>query len=224
MNSRLYTQYEQIEHANLQNFLNNEVSTDTNWGKNVFGVTMQIDLDENVKDEFARHINNLKKIDEQSLLFPDRSAQHISCNQVIQWNLDTNEKNQAVWNHFQNNFVQKFLAFNQKISSFFIRFEKIIATTEGIIWCAFDDNDEMEYARKLLLDGLPKSDVIPKPIHIIHTTIARYKKTLHNPSTILEYIRKETASCEMKVRRILLREEIVYPTLHTNEIASIELV
>lgn len=224
MNSRLHVQYEQIEHDNLQRFLNNEVSPDTNWGTDVFGVTMQIDLDDVVKDALAKHVKNFKNIDEQSLLFPDRSAQHVSFNQVIQWNLNTKEKNHAVWDQIRSNFVEKFLSINHKIPSFDIRFEKIIATPNGIIWCAVDDNEEMEHARDLLLANLPKPVVIPKPIHIIHTTIARYKKTLNDPSAILAYIKKETASSGMKVRKILLREELVYPTLQTHEVASIELI
>jgi len=59
--------------------------------------------------------------------------------------------------------------------------------------------------------------------HIIHTTVARYKHTLNNPQRIYDYVQSKNDTVSMKVKKIILRKENIFPSIQTEEIAQIEL-
>jgi hypothetical protein len=59
--------------------------------------------------------------------------------------------------------------------------------------------------------------------HIIHTTVARFQGKLDCPENILRYLQGKTETRSMRVASIILRRELVFPSLKTEEIAAIDL-
>ena len=59
MNARLQIQYQTIEKQNKELFLRNEIEIDVTWGKPIWGITLQIDLDEKVRDVLRKYQEEL---------------------------------------------------------------------------------------------------------------------------------------------------------------------
>jgi hypothetical protein len=224
MNTRLQNLYSSIEKSNEADFLNNEVELDKTWGKAIWGVTLQIDLGTEVKDKLVCYQQKLDELELNNLLLLPREYQHISFNQVVFWGGEYKLGNEKTWDSISKEFIKAFKKMDKRYSAFQIKFSQLIATTGGIIWCGYDENDELEKLREEFLQRLPFPEETTKFNHIIHTTVARYKSKLNAPKTVLSMIKKQTDSVLMTVNKIILRKELVFPSIKTKEIAQIELV
>ena len=223
MNQRLIAQYSSIEAQNRDKFLQNQLDLDTTWGKSIWGMTLQIDLGEEVKDQIAKYQKDLEELESGNLLLLPRELQHISFNQVVFWGGEYKLGTEGTWNSISEVFLSAFKGLDNLYSPFTVTFSKLIATTGGIIWCATDENDELENLRNEFLAKLPFPPETTKLNHIIHTTIARYKNKLNHPRRVTEYISSHSESVPMKVDQIILKKELVFPTIKTEEIAKISL-
>ncbi len=223
MKSRLINEYTEIEKKHKTKVLNNEITIDKAWETSVFGVSMQIDLSQEIKDRLQKHLDTLYSWEGENLWFPPKKAQHITCDPVINWVPIAENNAEKIWIELKDVFLKKFKALDYTFPAFTINFQKFIATTGGIIWCATDADDEMEKLRAHLSQSL--RDVIHsnKNLHIIHTTIARYKNKLYDPARVLHYLENQTQSYSMKVNTLLLRIEKIYPSLAYDEVAQINL-
>ena len=224
MNTRLQNLYSSIEKPNKEKFLNNEVEIDQTWGNSIWGVTLQIDLGEEVKNKLASYQQELDKLEPNNLLLLPREFQHISFNQVVFWGGEYKLGTEKTWENVAIKFMEAFKKQDRKHNSLQIIFSKLIATTGGIIWCGYDENDELEKLREEFLKQLPFPKETTKLNHIVHITVARYKNKLNQPQTVSEFIEKQTESVYMTVDRIILRKELVFPSIKTEEIAQIELL
>lgn len=223
MNSRLQNQYTSIRSNNLQKVLHNEIELDTTWGQDIWGITLQIDLGDQVKELLTRYQSDLDKLEPGNLLLLPNQYQHISFNQVIFWGGNYEKGREETWNSIADDFLTTFQSLDKKYQSFEIEFSDLIATSGGIILCGYDENDELEKVREEFLQKLPFPPETTKLNHIIHTTVARFKNKLHNPQNVLEYINKQNEKTSMKVTKIVLRKELVFPSIKTEDIAYIEL-
>lgn len=223
MNQRLQKIYDEITFQNREAFLQNQVVPDINWGKKINGATLQINLSGPVKDHIQKYQEDLLRLEANSLLLSPRPFQHISFNQVVYWNGHYSKGVSATWDELEREFVNKFKQLDNKFPSFPITFYKLIAHTNAIIWCAYDENDELESLRNQLFNLLTFPKETEKRNHIIHTTIARYKQKLNNPSQILDYVNSHIEKVAMNITAIVLRKENQYPSLNTREITSIQL-
>lgn len=223
MNQRLQSIYLSIEQANEKTFNNNELEIDTYWNQPVWGITLQIDLSDEVRDILIRYQNELHRLEPDNLLLLPREYQHISLKQVVYWNGHYSLGTEQTWNSIANEFLSKFTALDSTYDSFPVTFSKLIATTGGIIWCAFDQNDEMEKLRNDLLLKLPFPEETLKRNHFIHTTVARFKNKLNNPAAVVDYIRRQTKTSAMIINNIKLKKELIYPSIKTETLAQITL-
>lgn len=223
MNDRLQLQYLSIEEQNKQKFLDNQIEVDATWGKPIWGVTFQIDLAPLVKDRLCQYQSELDKLEPHNLLLLPRPYQHISFNQVVFWGGQYELGTEGTWDKVKDNFLSEFVKLDHTFSSFDLSFSKLIATTGGIIWVAIDENDELETLRGQFLQKLPFPSETTKLNHIIHTTVARYQSKLNSPEKVLSYIDSNKEEITMKVTRISLKKELVFPSIKTEEIASINL-
>lgn len=224
MNTRLQKLYASIETSNKKKFLKNKVKLDNTWGTSIWGMTLQIDLCEEVKDVLDSYQQALAKLESDNFLLLPRQYQHISFNQVVFWDGEYKLGKQKTWADISVEFVRSFEKQDKKLRSFQITFSKLIATTGGIIWCAYDDNDQLESLREKFLEVLPFPKETTKLNHIIHTTVARHKSKLNNPEAVLDYIDRQKDSTQMTVDKIVLRKELIFPSIKTEEISSIELI
>lgn len=224
MNTRLQNQYSSIEEQNKDKFLRNEIELDTTWGNSIWGVTLQIDLGDKVRDALSDYQKKLDQLEPNNLLLLPRVYQHISFNQVVFWGGDYELGTEKTWKNVSQDFLSIFEEQNKKFSSFKVTFSKLVATTGGIIWCGYDDNDQMENLREEFLKILPFPKETTKLNHIIHTTVARYKNKLENPHSVLEFIDKNSESVEMEVNKIILRKELIFPSIKTETLTEVELV
>lgn len=224
MNNRLVEQYKDIRNSNLQRFIHNEIEIDTTWGKDVWGVTLQIELGEKVKDLITKFQNELSSLESHNLWLLPRQFQHISFNQVIFWGGNYSKGKENTWNSIREEFITKFKSLDKNFSSFGVYFSDFIATTGGIILCGYDDNDELENLRSVLHKRLPFPSETTKLNHIIHTTVARYKNKLKSPDRVYDFIQKQTEKAQMIVNKITLKIELVFPSIKTENIAEIELI
>lgn len=223
MNTRLDAIYTAIEKQNTEKFLHNQLKIDSMWGKTIYGATLQVDLHQSIQDKVCEYQKALDDIEPDNLLFLPRQYQHISVNQVVFWGGTYQLGTKETWEHIAENFTSSFKKINNTLPSFCVTFSKRIATTEGIIWCAYDEHDEMETLRNTLLQTLPFPKETSKFNHIIHTTVARYKHTLNNPQNIFNYLQNNNDIISMKIDKIILRKEKIFPSFQTEEIAKIQL-
>lgn len=223
MNQRLTEAYKNLEQQNEQDFLEGKIELDTMWGKEVFGVFLQIDLTENVKDIMVKYQQALNQLEPGNLLLPPRDTQHVSVNQVIFWNGSYSHGGKETWASMQDDFLEKMDGFDQATNSFDITFSKLIATKNAILWTGYDQSDELQNLRSSLRDKLPFPKETKKFNNIIHTTVARYKNRLTNPQKIVDYLKQQQDTETMRVKRIHLKEELVFPSLKTKDIADISL-
>lgn len=224
INTRLQKQYSGIEDQNRGKFLRNEIEIDSTWGKSIWGVTLQIDLGEKVRDLLCNYQEELEKLEPNNLLLLSRQYQHISFNQVVFWGGQYEFGTEETWNKVAEEFLKAFKEQNKKHNSFNVTFSKLVATTGGIIWCGYDENDEMEVLREEFLEQLPFPKETTKLNYIIHTTVARYKNKLVDPRKVLDFIESKNESVEMTVNKIILRNELVFPSIKTESLAEIVLI
>ena len=223
MNKRLQDTYSDIQQSNSRDFLSNRLKIDEMWKKPTWGITLQIDLGENVKDAVCDFQMGLNKMERGNLLLLPRKCQHISFNQVVFWNGKYSTGKKKTWSDTSDFFVESFLKMENVFQSFQVTFSRLIATTGGIIWCGYDKSDELEDMRKYFLSELPFPKETTYLNHIIHTTVVRYKNLLNDPKKVDEYVQSQKKTVTMKVRKIVLRNELVFPSLITKDIASINL-
>lgn len=224
MNTRLINQYLAIEESNKEKFLANEIEIDTTWGKEIWGVTLQIDLGDDVKNQLAIYQSELDVMEPNNLLLLPREYQHISFNQVVFWGGQYILGNEKTWEDTSSVFLEEFNKLNNKFKSFDVVFSKVVAITGGIIWCATDENDQLEEMRNKFLQLLPFPKETTKLNHIIHTTIARYKNKLNNPKAVFDYVSTKKELIGMKVKSIYLKKELIFPSIKTETIAKIDLI
>lgn len=223
MNQRLISVYQNIENQNKENFLNNKVEIDQTWGKEIWGITLQIDLGEEVRDQLTEYQKQLSILEPENLLLLPRSYQHISFNQVIFWGGNYKNGRQETWKSVSQEFLSKFKKLDNLFDSFKVTFSKLIATTGGIIWCGYDENNEMEKIRNDFLRLLPFPQETNKLNHIVHTTVARFKTKLKSPNQIIDFTINHKESVSMKVNKIILRNELIFPSIKTKDISFINL-
>ncbi len=224
MNTRLHNLYSSIEQSNKDKFLDNQIVLDRTWGNSIWGVTLQIDLDEKVKNEIAAFQHELDCLEPNNFHLLPREYQHISFNQVVYWDGAYKFGTEKTWENISEKFLEAFQKQDGMYNSFKLVFSRLIATAEGIIWCGYDENDELENLREEFLNLLPFPEETTKLNHIIHTTVARYKNKLNNPQVVLNFLEKQTEIVQMSVNRISLKNELVFPSIKTEELAQITLV
>lgn len=224
MNTRLQKQYSDIEDQNKEKFLRNDIEIDSTWGKPIYGITLQIDLGEKVRDLLCKYQEELEKLEPDNLLLLPRQYQHISFNQVVFWGGQYELGTERTWNKVAEEFIKAFKEQNRKHNSFRVNFSKLVATTGGIIWCGYDENDEMEHLREEFLELLPFPKETTKLNHIVHTTVARYKNKLVDPNRVLDFVNKNNDSVDMAVSKIILRNELMFPSIKTESLEKIELI
>lgn len=203
--------------------MNNRLDIDKTWGSNIWGITLQIDLCKEVRDQLVKYQEELSLLEPDNLLLLPREYQHISFNQVIFWGGSYEKGKKETWNLISQDFLTKFQKMNKMFNSFEITFSKLVATTGGIIWCGYDNNDELEVLRTEFLKLLPFPKETTKLNHIIHSTVARFKNKLNNPIKIIDFVNSKKDSVPMKVESIILRNELIFPSIKTEDIANISL-
>lgn len=223
MNQRLIDIYDGFALKNHEKFLANDVEFDDMWGKPIKGVTLQIDLSEEVRDNVCKLQEKLTKLEPEALLPTLRPFQHISFNQVVYWGGNYKLGHDQAWAAIEKDFLAKFQKLDNKLSSFPISFVKLIPMTSAIIWAAVDDHDEMHTLRLAFKAKLPFPIETTKENSFIHTTVARYKTKLRDPHRIFQLLENYQTPISMEVKKIILRKENQYPSLNTTELARIRL-
>ncbi len=223
MNNRLINIYDGFISNHREKFLSNNIEFDDMWGKPIKGVTLQIDLSEEVRDAVSNLQKELSKLEPEALLFIPRLFQHISFNQVVYWNGNYKRGHDQTWTAIEKDIFTKFREVDNKFPSFTISFIKLIPMTSATIWAALDDHDEMQKLRTTLKEKLPFPTETTKENTFIHTTIARYKTKLRDPHRVFQLLEKHQTPISMEVKEIILRKENLYPSLNTSELARIRL-
>lgn len=223
MNSRLQLHYESLVSSNLEPFLQNELEIDTNWGNQVWGMFLISDLEENVKSMLSQFQKDLAQLEPGNLTFPPPTAQHLTINQVVHCLGNYAQGNKNTWELKKESFLSAFKKLDRVCPMIPVTFSQLIATTGGIIWCAYDENDELENLRNDLFSKLPFPEETTKKVHVIHTTVCRYKNRLNNPQAVLDYISNHQKKVQMKINNIILRNETTFPSINFEDIAQIEL-
>lgn len=222
MSVTLTDTYRRIAEEHRKAFLQNQIETDSHWGKRIEGVTLQIDLSPNVNDHLDIIIQTLHGMEPDALLTVDRMYRHISFRQVVYWNDDFSGGSEAVWKKIENDFLEKFRALDGKFRSFPVTFFRFIPMTSAIIWTAYDEHDDMNRLRDGFAGLLPFPKTT-KENRIIHTSIARYKNRFRNPQRVYDFLKEQSQKVTMTVDTIILRKENIYPSVDTTELARISL-
>ncbi len=223
MNQRLNTIYDGMALKHRQKFLDDDIEFDAMWGKPIKGVTLQIDLSEEVRSAVCKLQDELRALEPDALLLTPRLFQHISFNQVVYWGGTYKLGHDQTWEAIEEDFLFRFQQLDNKFSSFPISFVNVIPLNSAIIWAALDNHDEMQALRAALKETLPFPSETTKDNTFIHTTIARYKTKLRDPKRVIQLLESFQTTMTMKVKEIILRKEKLYPSLETSELARIRL-
>jgi hypothetical protein len=223
MKNNLRKEYLFIEERNKKSFLANKIELDTHWGKPIWGVAFQVDLGDKAEKQLERYQNELDRLEPGNFLFPARGYRHISICQVVHWLGNYSLGNLGTWQKIRPEFLPKFRKLDNVFQSFEVTFSKLIATSSGIIWCAYDENGEMQRLRDSLKEKLPIPAETAKVNNIIHTTLSRYKNKLNDPKKIIEFIESHKKPVKMKVNKVYLRNEVLYHSAKTKTLAKIRL-
>lgn len=193
------------------------------WGKPIKGVTLQIDLSDEIRNAVSDLQDKLSKLEPEALLFTPQPFQHISFNQVVYWGSNYMLGHDGAWASIEQDFLTKFHGLDTILSSFTISFVRLIPMTSAIVWCALDKYDEMQSLRTALKEKLPFPIETTKKNTFIHTTVARYKSNLRDPHRVFQLLENYQTPISMEVNEIILRKENQYPSLNTTELARIRL-
>lgn len=223
MNQRLIDIYDGFASKHRGKFLANNIESDEMWGKSIKGVTLQIDLSEEVRDAICKLQDKLCSLEPEALLLTPRPFQHISFNQVVFWDDTYTLGHDQAWTAIKKDFLNKFQALDNSLPAFLISFIKLIPMTSAIIWAAVDDHDEMQTLRATLKEKLPFPTETTKDNTFIHTTVARYQTKLRDPHRVFQLLKNYQTPISMEVNEIILRKENLYPSLNTTELARIRL-
>lgn len=223
MNQRLIDIYDGFASKNREKFLADNIEVDDMWGKSIKGVTLQIDLSNEIRDSVCNLQDELSKLEPDALLPTPRPFQHVSFNQVVYWGGNYTLGHDEDWTAIENDFLNKFQALDNSLPAFSISFIKLIPMTSAIIWAAFDEYDEMQTLRATLKEKLPFPTETTKENTFIHTTVARYKEKLRDPNRVLQLLESYQIPVTMDIKEIILRKENQYPSLNTTELARIRL-
>lgn len=221
MNQRLINLYEEFTSNHREKFLVNNIESDEMWGQPINGVTLQIDLSEEIQKAVSSLQKELSKLEPDSLLPTSRPFQHISFSQVVYWGGNYKLGHDKTWTAIEDDFLAKFQKLDNRFPSFPISFIKLIPMTSAIIWAAVDDHDEMQTLRATLKEKLPFPVETTKLNTFIHTTVARYKEKLRDPNRVLQLLEEYQIPVTMDIKKIILRKENLYPSLHTTDLARI---
>lgn len=223
MNTRLHSIYDSLQTSNLDSFLRNDIELDNNWSKQIWGMLLIVVLQEEVKKSVHKFQEELEKLEPGNFSFPTYESLHLTINQIVHGLENEPASNQQVWDKIKDEFLPKFERLNNIFPKINIAFSKLIPTRGGIIWCATDENDEIEELRKELFEILPFPKELIKENHIIHTTVARYKNKLNDPQKVVDFIENQNQEVTMTIKEISLRNELVFPSKEVQDIAKIEL-
>lgn len=223
MNQRLINIYDGVASKHHRKFLDNDIELDDMWGKPIKGITLQIDLSEEVRSAVYKIQEELSKLEPEAFLFSPRSFQHISFNQVVYWDGNYKLGHDQTWETIEKDFLTNFQKLDNVFSTFTISFIKLIPLSSAIIWSAVDDHDELQNLRQIFKEKLPFPAETKKENTFIHTSVARYKTKLRDPYRASQFLEKYLASVSMDISEIILRKENLYPSLHTTELARIRL-
>jgi len=224
MNKRLNTIYKDIKENNEEDFKKNKLKIVNMWNQPIWGVTLQIDLSSDVNNQIDIFQKELQEIETSSLDVLPRKCRHISFNQVVFWNGTYKKGKQQTWVGIKNKFINNFENLDNKMKSFDITFSKLVATTGGIIWCATDEEDQLENIREKFFKNLPFPEETTYYNHIIHTTIARFNKKLSDPIKTLNYVNSREIKTNMRIEKIILRNELAFPSTKREDISKIDLL
>jgi len=223
MNQRLIDIYDGFSFKYRKKFLDNDIEVDAMWKKSIKGVTLQIDLSDEVRDAVCKLQDKLCALELDALLPTLRPFQHISFNQVVYWGGSYTLGHDQTWTATEKDFLAKFQHLDNMFPSFPISFVNLIPMTSAIIWCAVDEHDEMQKLRSTLKSALPFPPETTRENTFIHTTVARYRTKLRDPHQVLQLLEHSQTPISMKVKEIILRKENQYPTLQSTELARIRL-
>lgn len=223
MNQRLINIYDGFASKHREKFLTNDIEFDAMWDKPIKGITLQIDLSEEIRKAVSSLQEELSKLEPEALLHTPQPFQHISFNQVVFWGDTYTLGHDGVWASIEQDFLTKFHGLDTIPSSFTISFVRLIPMTSAIVWCALDEYDEMQSLRTTLKKKLPFPTETTKENTFIHTTVARYKSKLRDPHRVFQLLEKHQTPLSMEVNEIILRKENQYPSLDTTELARIRL-
>jgi hypothetical protein len=222
MNTSLSNYYEVLAMEHRDALYNNEIIPDINWEKPIKGITIQIDLSDEVKDMIESYQRELSVIESELFILP-RPFLHLSVNQVIYWNGIYKDGHDKIWDNISEEFIKKFILLDKLIPTFQIIWNRIISLKTATILCGVDKNDEMNNLRALLFSKLPFPKETTHKNSIIHTTIVRYKQSFRNPEKFMHYIDLCRPNICMQPKALILRKENIYPSIDTTEVARIEL-
>src|SRR3989344_4382278 len=144
MNQRLIDIYDGFSFKYRKKFLDNDIEVDAMWKKSIKGVTLQIDLSDEVRDAVCKLQDKLCALELDALLPTLRPFQHISFNQVVYWGGSYTLGHDQTWTATEKDFLAKFQHLDNMFPSFPISFVNLIPMTSAIIWCAVDEHDEMQ--------------------------------------------------------------------------------
>lgn len=215
--------YDGLASSHHEKFLANDIKVDDMWGKPIKGVTLQIDISEEVRDAVCNLQDELSKLEPEALLLTPRPFQHVSFNQVVYWGGNYSLGYDQTWAVIEKDFLAKFQKLDHVFPSFIISCVRLIPMTTAIIWSAIDEHDEMQELRATLKEALPFPAETTKENTFIHTTIARYKAKLRDPLRVYQLLEANAHPLSMTVKEIILRKENQYPTLQSTEVSRIRL-
>ena len=213
MNTRLQQEYETMVQANRDDVLQNNITVETRWGKEILFFSLQAKLTDEVTHQLQLIQKELQAIEPDALFISEPGTLHISVQHLIPLHTYSNQESIELWDQIKDDCVNALNTIS--LPALDITFTKPIPMNAAIIMVAEDKNDAMLQLRTSILEKLPLPDTLKDQyiIPIIHTTLARYKTQLTHGEKIVNYCESYDSPIPMHIDTLYLFHEKTFPLI-----------
>ncbi len=200
----------------------NHIIVDNLLGKNCLGYNIQYVFSKDqlsIFDHLQQQISkpefpNLYQLPEQSL--------HISIAWILATRTDYGRQKDLIWQEIKDKCCFELDTISKTFQKFVVTFQDIIATDSAIILVA-QDHGEMSELRTKISTQLPIPQMTNNKAEIIHATLFKYTSPLNDPKSFLEHISNIHVDLPVTINSMLIRKELVYPSIKSELVFSTQL-
>lgn len=200
----------------------NQIQIDKDWGFPCLGYNIQFVLPAVVCARLSSIQQEILKTEPDSLYYCPEHSLHTTITWILATRHTYSKPKDELWEAIEKDCKTGLKKISTSFPSFTVNFTDIVATNAAIIALAYD-NEEMTNLRQTIKAVLPILQETENKAEIIHTTLFRYAKPFNNPRRLLELVGGFQVETPVTIDNLAIRKELVYPSLESELLYSVEL-
>lgn len=200
----------------------NQIQVDKEWNNNCLGYNIQFVLPTDVCDQLKIVQQKILETEPNSLYCCPEDSLHIAISWILATRNNYQKPKDEWWKIIGKDCKSGLDKISTESSKFVVNFTNIVATNTAIIALAYD-NGEMAKLRQKINTLLPIPIETENKAEIIHSTLFRYAKPLNNPQLLLKVIDGMQLNIPVVIDSLVIRKELIYPSLKSEPLCSVKL-